>query len=305
MAGVYDQGWGYSVVVALGVVLAAMYTLRVISAILHVKPGRAVREEALDLRPASSRSSSRCSSSSSGSRSGPRSSARARSRGDARPRSLKETSRDRRDRHADTSTGSRSRRRSRCSPPRAWRSSPRCCPTGCARASPRLRPSRASSPRPASRSTSSTRAQTPEVLLDGSMTRDQLAAVAQAILGVHRAQVVLASWGERRRDESRRVLRPARNRRRRDGVLRERRQPHDALPRPRVVLALPLHPRRHRHRARDVARGGPKYLIVGGFGSAVLLFGSALVYGATCELSFGAIGSRSRRATPSSSPASR
>jgi NADH-quinone oxidoreductase subunit M len=50
MAGVYAQGWGYSVVVALGVVLAAMYTLRVISAILHVKPGRAVREEALDLR---------------------------------------------------------------------------------------------------------------------------------------------------------------------------------------------------------------------------------------------------------------
>jgi NADH-quinone oxidoreductase subunit M len=50
MAGAYGQGWGYSVVVALGVVLAAMYTLRVISAILHVKPGRAVREEALDLR---------------------------------------------------------------------------------------------------------------------------------------------------------------------------------------------------------------------------------------------------------------
>ena len=51
MAGVYAQGWGYSVVVALGVVLAAMYTLRVISAILHVKPGSAVRDEALDLRP--------------------------------------------------------------------------------------------------------------------------------------------------------------------------------------------------------------------------------------------------------------
>jgi NADH-quinone oxidoreductase subunit M len=50
MAGAYDRGWGYSVVVALGVVLAAMYTLRVISAILHVKPGRAVRDEALDLR---------------------------------------------------------------------------------------------------------------------------------------------------------------------------------------------------------------------------------------------------------------
>jgi NADH-quinone oxidoreductase subunit M len=50
MAGVYGQGWGYAVVVAIGIVLAAMYTLRVISAILHVKPGRAVREEALDLR---------------------------------------------------------------------------------------------------------------------------------------------------------------------------------------------------------------------------------------------------------------
>ena len=51
MAGVYAQGWGYSVVVALGVVLAAMYILRVISAILHVQPGSAVRDEALDLRP--------------------------------------------------------------------------------------------------------------------------------------------------------------------------------------------------------------------------------------------------------------
>ena len=37
-------------VVALGVVLAAMYVLRVVSAILHVKPGPAVRDEALDLR---------------------------------------------------------------------------------------------------------------------------------------------------------------------------------------------------------------------------------------------------------------
>jgi NADH-quinone oxidoreductase subunit M len=50
MVGVYSQGWGYSVVVAIGVVLAAMYVLRVISAILHVRPGRAVRAEALDLR---------------------------------------------------------------------------------------------------------------------------------------------------------------------------------------------------------------------------------------------------------------
>jgi NADH-quinone oxidoreductase subunit M len=51
MTGVYNEGWGYAAIVALGVVLAAMYTLRLISAVLHVRPGSAVRDEALDLRP--------------------------------------------------------------------------------------------------------------------------------------------------------------------------------------------------------------------------------------------------------------
>ena len=51
MAGVYNEGWGYAAIVALGIVLAAMYVLRLISAVLHVRPGSAVREEALDLRP--------------------------------------------------------------------------------------------------------------------------------------------------------------------------------------------------------------------------------------------------------------
>jgi NADH-quinone oxidoreductase subunit M len=51
MAGVYSQGWGYAAIVALGIVLAAMYVLRLVSAVLHVRPGPAVREEALDLRP--------------------------------------------------------------------------------------------------------------------------------------------------------------------------------------------------------------------------------------------------------------
>jgi NADH-quinone oxidoreductase subunit M len=51
MAGVYDLGWGYAAIVAAGIVLAAMYTLRLVSAVLHVRPGPAVREEALDLRP--------------------------------------------------------------------------------------------------------------------------------------------------------------------------------------------------------------------------------------------------------------
>src|SRR5262249_47015563 len=39
MAGAYGQGWGYAVVVALGVVLAAMYVLRLISAVLHERRG--------------------------------------------------------------------------------------------------------------------------------------------------------------------------------------------------------------------------------------------------------------------------
>jgi NADH:ubiquinone oxidoreductase subunit 4 (subunit M) len=46
------QGWGWSVVGAVAIVLAAMYMLRLISAVLHVRPGRAVTEAALDLRPA-------------------------------------------------------------------------------------------------------------------------------------------------------------------------------------------------------------------------------------------------------------
>jgi NADH:ubiquinone oxidoreductase subunit 4 (subunit M) len=50
MAGVYGQGWGYAAIVALGIVLAALYVLRLISAVLHVRPGPAVRDEALDLR---------------------------------------------------------------------------------------------------------------------------------------------------------------------------------------------------------------------------------------------------------------
>lgn len=50
MTGVYGKGWGYAVIVALGIVLAAMYALRLISAVLHVRTGSAVRDEALDLR---------------------------------------------------------------------------------------------------------------------------------------------------------------------------------------------------------------------------------------------------------------
>ena len=52
LAGIYAEGWGWAVVGAGAIVLAAMYMLRLISAVLHRSRGEAVRDEALDLRPA-------------------------------------------------------------------------------------------------------------------------------------------------------------------------------------------------------------------------------------------------------------
>jgi NADH-quinone oxidoreductase subunit M len=52
LAGVFQQGWGWAVVGAVAIVLAAMYMLRLISAVLHQEPGPAVTEAALDLRGA-------------------------------------------------------------------------------------------------------------------------------------------------------------------------------------------------------------------------------------------------------------
>ena len=52
LAGVFSTGWGWAVLGATGIVLAAMYMLRLISAVLHEQPGPAVSEAALDLRPA-------------------------------------------------------------------------------------------------------------------------------------------------------------------------------------------------------------------------------------------------------------
>jgi NADH-quinone oxidoreductase subunit M len=50
--GVFTRGWGWAVVGAVAIVLAAMYVLRLISAVLHEDVGAAVPEAALDLRPA-------------------------------------------------------------------------------------------------------------------------------------------------------------------------------------------------------------------------------------------------------------
>jgi NADH-quinone oxidoreductase subunit M len=50
LAGVFQQGWLWAVIGAAGMVLAAMYMLRAISAVLHQDVGPAVSEHALDLR---------------------------------------------------------------------------------------------------------------------------------------------------------------------------------------------------------------------------------------------------------------
>ncbi|MBA3734035.1 MAG: NADH-quinone oxidoreductase subunit M [Actinobacteria bacterium] len=52
LAAVFRQGWGWSVVGAVAIVLAAAYILRLISALLHREVGPAVSDSALDLRPA-------------------------------------------------------------------------------------------------------------------------------------------------------------------------------------------------------------------------------------------------------------
>jgi NADH-quinone oxidoreductase subunit M len=52
LAGVFDAGWWWAAIGAGAIVLAAMYMLRLISAVLHVEPGPRVTDAALDLRPA-------------------------------------------------------------------------------------------------------------------------------------------------------------------------------------------------------------------------------------------------------------
>jgi NADH-quinone oxidoreductase subunit M len=52
LAGAFQRHWAWAVVGATGIVLAAMYMLRVISAVLHEARGSTVADEALDLRPA-------------------------------------------------------------------------------------------------------------------------------------------------------------------------------------------------------------------------------------------------------------
>ncbi len=131
----------------------------------------------------------------------------------------------------------------------------------------------------------------PEALLEGSMVRDQLAALAQLILAVTGAAVVLASWGERRREnhaEYYALLATAGA----GMVFFVGAGDLMTLFLGLEWFSLCLYVLVAFDNERETSlEAGLKYLIVGGLGSAVLLFGSALVYGATSELSFGAIAS--------------
>ena len=130
---------------------------------------------------------------------------------------------------------------------------------------------------------------TPEVLLEGTMVRDQLAAMAQVVLGVTGAAVVLASWSEGRRAnhaEYYALLATAGA----GMVFFVGAENLMTLFLGLEWFSLCLYVLVAIDSERETSlEAGLKYLVVGGFGSAVLLFGSALVYGATSELSFAEI----------------
>jgi len=129
----------------------------------------------------------------------------------------------------------------------------------------------------------------PEVLLSESMIRDQFASVAQLILAITGAVVVFASWSERRRDyhgEYYALLTAA-------GAgmvffVGAENLMTLFLGLEWFSLCLYILVALDTERATSL-EAGLKYVIVGGFGSAVLLFGSALVFGATGELGFSQI----------------
>jgi len=126
-------------------------------------------------------------------------------------------------------------------------------------------------------------------LLNESMTRDRWAALAAIVLSGAGALSVLVSWGETRRDhagEYYALLAAA-------GAgmvffVGASNLMTLFLGLEWFSIALYILCALDTHRETSL-EAGLKYLIVGSFGSAILLFGSALVYGATGELGFGEI----------------
>jgi NADH-quinone oxidoreductase subunit N len=130
---------------------------------------------------------------------------------------------------------------------------------------------------------------TPEALLSDSMVRDELGAVAQLILAITGAVVVFVSWSERRTDhpgEFYSLLAAA-------GAgmvffVQAENLMTLFLGLEWFSLCLYILVAIDTDRATSL-EAGLKYLIIGGFGSSVLLFGSALVFGATSEIGFAQI----------------
>jgi NADH-quinone oxidoreductase subunit N len=129
-------------------------------------------------------------------------------------------------------------------------------------------------------------------LIAESFTRDRLGALGAILVAAAGALTVLVSWGERRRDhagEYYALLAAA-------GAgmaffVTAGNLMTLFLGLEWFSLCLYVLCALDTHRETSL-EAGLKYLIVGGFGSAILLFGSALVYGATGELGFSQIAAR-------------
>jgi NADH-quinone oxidoreductase subunit N len=138
----------------------------------------------------------------------------------------------------------------------------------------------------------------PTVLLAEGMTRDQLGALAAIVLALIGLAVVLVSWGDGRRDhvgEYYALLAAS-------GagmvfIVSASSLMTMFLALEWFSIALYVLCALDTHR-RESLEAGLKYLIIGSFGSGVLLFGCALVYGSTGELGFSAI----REATGADDP---
>ena len=128
----------------------------------------------------------------------------------------------------------------------------------------------------------------PENLVAESMVRDRFAALAQVILAVTGAVVVLVSWSERRRTDGEYYALLAAAGAGMVFFVSAENLMTLFLGLEWFSLCLYVLCAVDTERARSL-EAGLKYLIVGGFGSAVLLLGSALVFGATGELGFAQI----------------
>jgi NADH-quinone oxidoreductase subunit N len=133
------------------------------------------------------------------------------------------------------------------------------------------------------------RSPTPTPLIEESMIRDELAGLAQLILAVTGAVAVFVAWNERRRDghaEYYALLTAAGA----GMVFFVGAENLMTLFLGLEWFSLCLYILCALDTDRETSlEAGLKYVIVGGFGSAVLLFGSALVYGASSELGFSQI----------------